>query len=281
LDHLPKSDELLRLDISGTRVDDSGLTTLANRSPRLRYLWLRGAPVTDRGLEAVSRLHELHELDLAQTAVSNCGLMYLRSLKQLSMIDLSGTTVTVKGIQELRGLPLWELRLSNTNGVGSSWSIFPDLRWLYISNSDINDKDLRGLGKLSHLEKLVVRGTKITEIGIREIGKVDTLLMLDLAQCNISNQLLWSLADLPRLSSLSLRGTGVTDGVHEPLSRFRNLEVLDLRDTQLTSRGFRELAKIDTLQELYISGPDAAAAIEQLRDALPHCRIYKARPEQE
>jgi hypothetical protein len=66
------------LDLSFTRVDDDGLTSLAALS-ELRHLSLIGCRgVTDQGLESVSRCKRLRELYLAQTPVGSAAVATLR-----------------------------------------------------------------------------------------------------------------------------------------------------------------------------------------------------------
>jgi len=80
---LPSS--LVLLDLSGTRVDDTDLRELANRTPRLSTLLLYGTSVTADGILFLARLPELRSIRLPGGDMSASELASLRA--RFTLID--------------------------------------------------------------------------------------------------------------------------------------------------------------------------------------------------
>ena len=83
------------------------------------------------------------------------------------------------------------------------------LQRLSLSESDTADEDLENLEWLACLEQLDLNHTKITDAGMKHVGKLDKLTMLELAQNDLSDQGLRELTGLERLEFLSLDHTKV------------------------------------------------------------------------
>ncbi len=90
----PLAANLRWLDLAGTGVTDTGLTTLA-AMPHLTRLHLERTAATDAGLTSLAGLRELEYLNLYATAVSDAGLRALKVLPKLRQLYLWQTKVTV------------------------------------------------------------------------------------------------------------------------------------------------------------------------------------------
>ena len=99
---LPVAAQVTWLDLSGTRVTDAGLATLA-RMPNLTRLSLGNTAVGDAGLRHLAGLARLENLNLYGTRVSDAGLDALRALGALRVVYLWGTRVTPEGRAALQG----------------------------------------------------------------------------------------------------------------------------------------------------------------------------------
>jgi hypothetical protein len=99
---LPVSEQITWLDLSGTRVTDAGLVTLA-RMPNLTRLSLGNTTVGDAGLQHLAGLAHLEYLNLYGTRVSDAGLGALRALVGLRVVYLWETQVTLEGRASLQG----------------------------------------------------------------------------------------------------------------------------------------------------------------------------------
>jgi len=95
---------LFRLDLSGSRVTDEHLVSIAGVS-NVAQLELGRTAVTDQGVAAICQLPSLYSLDLTSTQVTDDGLQYLAFLPKLSTLTLEGTAITDAGLAELARLP--------------------------------------------------------------------------------------------------------------------------------------------------------------------------------
>jgi hypothetical protein len=108
LDKLASFPRLEVLVLTRTQVTDQGMTHIAKLA-HLRQLVLSGLPVTDAGLVHLQN-HELRELYLDGTAISNAALDTLTSLASLKLLDIRATHITDQGIRRLiRELPKTEI----------------------------------------------------------------------------------------------------------------------------------------------------------------------------
>jgi internalin A len=78
-----KFQKLKALDLSETKVGDTGLKELAGLNLQLRTLYLADTDVTDEGLKEMAGMQALRTLDISQTWVTDAGLKALAGLRQL------------------------------------------------------------------------------------------------------------------------------------------------------------------------------------------------------
>ena len=116
--HFDAFENLERLDLTQTDVNDEGLATIAQLS-RLKSLRLRSTYVTDSGLATLARLSGLVELDLSDLDLSDEGIAHLAGLDSLRILNLRGSRVTDAGLQHLGDmhalvdLSLYRTRVTN------------------------------------------------------------------------------------------------------------------------------------------------------------------------
>ena len=92
------------------------------------------------------------------------------------------------------------------------------------------DDDLVVVTRLPHVERLYLRGTQVTDQGVKRLCK------------------------LHRLRDLYLSSTRISDESAETLSGFQNLEILRLAETELTDAGLAKLTRLEHLEELDVWG---------------------------
>ena len=109
------------LDLSGTRVTDAGLSTVA-QFRNLTRLHLNRTRISDRGLKQLAGLQQLEYLNLYSTGVTDAGLQSLEQLKKLRTLYVWQTGVSSSGLERLRSaLP----RLDVEAGLPLSSSLTP------------------------------------------------------------------------------------------------------------------------------------------------------------
>jgi hypothetical protein len=122
----------------------------------------------------------------------------------------------------------------------------------HLSDKPVGDEQLGLLVELPEVAFLNLRGTKITDAGLKSVSQLKGLVKLHLEKTAVGN------AGLAHLSSLT------------------KLEYLNLYGTKVTGAGVRELAKLPNLQKLYLWQTDVSDAdIAALKEARPGLKIIK------
>jgi Leucine-rich repeat (LRR) protein len=197
--HFGRLVQLRRLDMREAEISDQAL---ANLPLKIEYLDLSNSRVTPKNLRHISRLSELHSLDLSNTFISdavdevledlptslevlrlagnrvtNDGVRRLTRLRKLRLLDLSNTLVTNDGLSYLGELP-W---LSNVNldrtCISNPAALFqhPTLRNLRLRSTLIDDDSFRDILISTTIEDLDVSGTQLGDAGYAILKKCRNL----------------------------------------------------------------------------------------------------------
>lgn len=124
---------------------------------------------------------------------------------------------------------------------------------LELRSVPLTDEGLKSLIKSAKLTGLDISGSKISDRGLSELASQRSRLrLLDLSFTQASDEGLKAVAALSELRHLSLIGCRITD------------------------RGAESVARLSRLHEVYLAKTAVSAqATEQLRRALPKCRIER------
>ncbi|TWU37855.1 Methicillin resistance mecR1 protein [Novipirellula aureliae] len=172
----------------------------------IRRLNLETANVSEDALSVLGSLDRLEYLSLYETGLTDAGLAHIASNTRLKELVLHGNNITDAGLRHLRGMQeLRKLSINNTLSVKS--------------NMQIGDEGMKHLGQLRSLELLDLQKTDVTSKGLEQ------------------------LADLPNVKMLLLAGAAIDDAARAPISRMRTLRNLGLRNTKVTDRGLQRLLK--------------------------------------
>ena len=194
--HVTKLSGLRRLSLHRTSVDD-GATKAVGALRNLEAVSFERTGITDAGLANLRNLQKLKVLGLGSTAVTNAGMKHVAELASLEELRLHGVnTVTATGIAHLKKLQ--------------------NLRLLVVDRPD--EAMLRGIGQLTSLEELEVRGLHPAR---------------DLA----------GLAPLKNLRSISIRGQTSDPSFWQRFERLEQLSILGTSGT-IQIRDHSRLKKI-------------------------------------
>jgi internalin A len=169
--------------------------------------------------------------------------------------------------------------------------------------NQVTDAGLKELARLKSLQALSLGGPKVTDAGLKELARLKSLQKLELSHTGVTDAGLKHLAALKSLRELDLSLTKVT---HAGLKELAGMKLKRLnfdRSLQtdvglkhylaavepptfeilfgwkLTDDGLKELAAQKSLQELDLRYTDLTdvtdAGFEELRKALPHCKISR------
>jgi Leucine rich repeat/Leucine Rich repeat len=141
-------------------------------------------------LPHLNKLHEVTQIHLTASRVTNASLEKFAQLPRLEYLRLSGSHVTDAGLKALAGCPR--------------------LTWLLLGNTAISDNGIPAITGILHLEGLDLEHTQITDRGLEGLGTMTRLKYLDLSHTQVTDAGLEHLLGMAGLETLGLRGTQVT-----------------------------------------------------------------------
>jgi hypothetical protein len=167
-------------------------------------------------------------------------------------------------------------------GVSRRWRAVHDAACRRLRVRDgITDEGMHALcGRLPALTHLNLNEvTSLTEDGLRAVGGLATLSILDVYRCSImTDAVLWELRGLTALTTLYLYDcTQVTNVGLQHLSSLTALTALGLSGTHhVTDVGLQHLSSLTALRLLALSGtPTTQAGQAALKAALPALTIFR------
>jgi Leucine-rich repeat (LRR) protein len=295
---------------TGNRVTDDGLALLRElpvfrtwqggasvpmrlftESGEPNRLGLRG-PFTDRGMEHLSALEGLYDLNLddSRLAITAAGMKPLVSLPHLERLSVNAKDdwmAHIAAMPRLRFLlvqdtvagddgfvalgrsrsieAIWGRRCQNLRSRGFlALAEMPALRSLSVSCLNVDDAAVAALPSFPSLRELMPMD--VPDAGYRHIGNCEHLESLVLMYCRHTTDVATEhIAGLRHLAEYFNSYTAITDRTPELLSTLESLERVTL-DTchSLTNGGVATLARLPRLRELRVSGrgitPEVARA---------------------
>ena len=162
------------------------------------------------------------------------------------------------------------------------------IRKLNLSYGKISEEGLRRVGRLTGLRELTLQGVRLTDAGVQHLATLTELRHLDLNggrfsghESRVSDESLRVLLQMPLLESLDLRGKAVTDAGMPYLARLTSLQDLSLSGTKVTDAGLAALEPLQSLLYLRLGlenfmDQDEADESKHFTDAaLPHVAKLK------
>ena len=104
----------------------------------------------------------------------------------------------------------------------------------------------------------------------------DTVVVVDLHNCNFAGEQLHYLSGFPRLEALYLNSSNVTDEDLAYLSGLSNLRTLALSSTEITDAGIEHLLKLKRLESVSLDRTYVTKhGIRKLQQEIPNCIIIQ------
>jgi len=178
-------------------------------------------------------------VDLRSSWVTDSDLGDLARLPSLSRLDLSLTRITDHGLQQLKNAPH-----------------ITDLSLRYAEL--ITDAGLVAVKGWKHLQRLNLRGTKVTDSTLQHLSGAASLEALDIGFVQVTDVGLDALTSLPNLKELAIGGNKLTDVGLQPLRQMPGLIDLDLSGAQRTDSGLWSISLTEP-------GLDTVATLKNLR----------------
>lgn len=295
---LPK---LYSLDLSQSKVTDSGMETLA-KSPTLANLRLFSTAVGDPGVALLAAAPEMQNLDLDKTPITDAALSAVAGFPKLRALTINTTRVGVAGVAALKGSKSLR-QLTAANLLAFTPEMMPEIAAI----SGLTDLSLVGLdldGAMagfigSKVQRLNVTGAKLTDVGGVALGRLGEVVLISANQTGIGDDTVASLSGAPKLDTLQAANTAVTDAAgpaFAKLSRLKtlwldrtavtdalmphlaglSLETLNLDGVALTDAGLKALEAMKTLKSLAVPNTQVTdVGVAALEAAIPGIRIRR------
>ena len=227
--------QMTSLDLSSCEgLNDTILRTCGlDKLKNLTHLNLRyNHYITDAGLEPLTGLTQLQQLNLEYTQITDVGLEHLKHLTQLQGLNLGcNYEITDDGLEHLKDLT--------------------QLQQLNLERTQITDVGLEHLKKLTQLQQLNLERIPITDAGLAHLKELTKLQNLNLSSNRrITDVGLEHLVSLTKLQQLNLADTGITNAGLAHLARLTKLEQLNLDCTSITDAGLTQLKPLTELRTL-------------------------------
>ena len=192
---MPKQNNLLRMDMGYTEVDDEFFSTISTSVPQLKFLKIPQTNITDVGLSFISKLQMLESLDISDCQVTDVGAKYVPNLVSLKHLNMNRCRkVTNAGVFHIA-----KLRKLNKLDMGG-FSQITDIAVSYISNVSslrvlelqgcalLTDTSLQHISKLKHLHKLnIALNRQLTKVGMEHISGMKHLKWVVCFYCGFSS----------------------------------------------------------------------------------------------
>ena len=172
----------LRLD--NTETNDADLEKICRDNPELVELTLGNTKITDAGLAHLIQLKKLRKVRISKTAITDAGMTNLAKCETLEDIDVSQTKIGSIGMGELRTLPRLKslnlyLTLVTDAGLASlgdgNYRSAAKIERLNLDKCPITDAGIAKLSSLTNLAWIHLGGTAITDVGLVELAKFNSL----------------------------------------------------------------------------------------------------------
>ena len=198
-------DTISTLDLYCSEVTDAGLTHIL-RLPRLQYLNLTWAKVTDEGVRTLTDTFDLQGIVLADTDITDGALPHIAKMPSLEQLDVRKTRITDDGLRYLTKAD--------------------NLRNLCIANTAVTDAGMECLAELTTLKQLDLSWTNVTDNGLAKLTRLQGLVLLNLCGTKVTDGGVKHLKELPSLQTANLTNTEITgDGITQLLQARPTLQI--------------------------------------------------------
>lgn len=249
LDLLHMFPELRELTLSGAKVTDAAVERLIGLR-KLNTLSLIDAAITEKGVSSIAQLPCLYHLSFQNCAITEQGLKAITQLSGLHLLSFQNCSgVTVDLIQAIRETnPALSIRVVPGVHIPSLQEM-PNQKSLTLSGEFATDATLAAmLGDAPGLTMLELDQCDFSDEGLEHISQLSNLTHLTVMNCQVTDQGLQSIGRLAKLDFLRLNGEQITDAGLGYLSPLKDLTWLYLDDTAITDEGIRELYSLKKLR---------------------------------
>jgi len=206
------------------------------------------------GVRALRGMHFQADQGRIPDAVrSRIGNFPLPFVDDVVVIDTQGRAddATVANLRAFS--TLYDLDLEDSPVHRPELSAFPQLEFLDLDSTLVDDTSLSELRGLHQLQELDLSYTPIEGSGLACLAELENLHSLWIEASHFNGTGLGALENLPNLNHLSLAESNVGDAGLAEVAKLRQLQTLSLLDTCVTDEGLAELHTLQNLETIDLS----------------------------
>jgi len=149
-------------------------------------------------------------------------LMLLDNIRNIKVFRMSRGSITEKAVESLKSQKKLEI--------------------LSLEDTNLTDKGLQKIC-LNHpnLERLFLNNTPVTSEGLKYIGKLEKLQILELRATKIDDKAAVYLSEMKNIDTLELSNTNISDKSIPSLMNFKKLGLMHIVHTEITREGAQVL----------------------------------------
>lgn len=255
-----------------------------SKIPSLRGLSVSGSHLTNKSVDAISKLVDLKYLKIHNIQKANLdGLLNLTNLETLALPSSTISEGLMKNLGKLRNISALDLSRSKSRIVAPELKKLEKLERLNLKYTDFSGEHVESIANLRNLkflnigytqefrdkaaeklttlklEELDIEGTGVTEFGLDEIKSIKTLRALNIGYLALSPEIMGYLTKLPNLEVLGLASSNLQSKALSRLSKLKNLRMLDLASSQVDDSVFSAISILPKLEMLNIDKSKVSA----------------------
>ncbi|MCH7988331.1 MAG: hypothetical protein IID46_04175 [Planctomycetes bacterium] len=261
-----------------SRFSDEVCNELA-KLERVTTIHLVRCTIDDSTLAGLSKMENVVQLTLSNASVTSKGIAALKTWKNLKRLTLTGTIKTgaIDGLAELLQLESLEIGLIGFSLRQLAGKPLPNMRNLKVLTQGTGDDDLSVLPAWKTLERLDLRGEKLTDVGVVHLERFSSLKNLTISSAKITDAGLSELSQRTKLESLNLYGCiTITNSGMKTVATMPVLKRLMLEHSGVTGPGLMNLVPSKSLRYVLIGADKASAAdVAKADAAMPNCQFER------
>jgi Leucine-rich repeat (LRR) protein len=246
------------LDLSCNAIDDEGVEALSKIS-QLTEINLTVNQIGPKGAEHLAK-SGLKKINLTANLLGDEGAAYFAGNSTLDSLFLDECDLTEEGVNSIvKNVNLKSLSLSNNNISPEATIIFPEdsqLESLDLSQNTLYDETVFEITKLKNLKLLNLHSNNIDDDGVLALSQMTSLKTLILGQNKITGLGLGYLLGSKSIEYLNLFNNKLEFNSSDSLPENHILTSIDLTSNRLSDRCesvLKSLAAIPTLKSLDLS----------------------------
>ena len=247
----------LHLHHSGADINDDDFAPLAARTGLEELRITSYQTITDNSLQHIARLTNLRTLHLQGDKVTDAGLNQLSGLMKLRELDVRATQANGEFLQALSQAPLESLSISRLSDDSAQWlKSFPNLTGLSIYDSPMTERGFAAIASLRRLKTLRLRNCpNISPAAFRQLSDMHSLKDLDVVDTPVGDDALAVITNL-ELTRLVLNSDNVSDTGMQHVCGMLTLQQLEIGNkTRVSDRGLKHLWRLNRLNQLSLFSP--------------------------